>query len=336
MEDTMQRKNSLVLTVLLFFIVGTAFLRAEGTKETKLDEAVSRMAVLDETDTSVTFREYSGNIVEIPKKNERTIVCLNSLLDVWYMAGGKSLARANGSINVPEEAADLPLLGRFVSLNTELMMELEPDLLIISENQHQLEIRDFFSADGVPGVAIKYNTYDDFRVILDLFTRLTGNRDLYEQELIPYQRQIQSIIDQVPVGEAPTVCILFSSTKYVKVETQNTVTGDYCAKLGAENIYKETTLEGATRVALSLEYILEQDPDIIFVTTMGDVAKCRARVDKDITSSDIWGDLKAVKNNRFIYLDKSFSVYKPNRTYPEAFKTMAEYLYPDTDFVLAE
>ena len=332
----MQRRKSLLLTVLLFFILGAAFLWAEGIKETKPDKAVSRMAVLGETSTTVTFREYSGNIVEIPKEPKRTIVSLNSIMDVWYMAGGESLARANGSISVPEEAADIPLLGRFVQLNTELMMELEPDLLIVSENQHQLEIRDFFAEEGVPGVAIKYNTYDDFRVILDLFTRLTGNRELYEEKLLPYQRQIQSIVDQVPEGEAPTVCILFSSTKYVKVETQNSVTGDYCAKLGAENIYKETTFEGATRVALSLEYILEQDPDIIFVTTMGDVEKCRARIDKDITSSDIWGDLTAVKNNRFIYLDKSFSLYKPNRAYPKAFKTMAEYLYPDIEFTLTE
>ncbi len=330
----MQRKKSLLLVLVLFLAVSTLW--AGGTKETRPDEAASRMVVLDETGTTVTFREYSGNIVGIPKNPQRVIACLNSTLDIWYMAGGKSLARANGSINVPEEAAGLPLLGRFASLNTELMMELEPDFLIVSENQHHLEIRDFFAADGVPGVAIKYNTYDDFRVILDLFTRLTGNRELYEKELLPSQRKVQSIIDQVPEGEAPTVCILFSSTKYVKVETQNTVTGDYCAKLGAENIYKETTLEGATRVALSLEYILEQDPDIIFVTTMGDVEKCRARVDKDITSSDIWGDLTAVKNNRFIYLDKSFSVYKPNRAYPEAFKTMAEYLYPDTEFILEE
>ncbi len=336
MEDIMQRRKIISLIIILILAAGSSVLWSTGTKEIDLDKAVTKMAVLGETGTTVSFREYNGRIVELPKNPQRVIVCLNSILDIWYMAGGNSLARVKGSINVPEEAADIPLLGSFTALNTELIMELEPDLLIVSENEHQLGVRDFFEVENVPGVAIKYNKYDDFRVILDLFTRLTSNRSLYEDDMLPKQRQIQSIINQVPEGESPTVCILFSSTRYVKVETQNTVTGDYCEKLGAENIYRETVLEDATRVDLSIEYIVEQDPDIIFVTTMGNVDKCRARVDKDITSSDIWGDLSAVKNNRFIYLDKSFSIYKPNRAYPEAYKTMAEYLYPDTEFVLSE
>lgn len=332
----MQIKKTLLLIILIFPVVSIALLGAVGTREIQLDKTISKIAVTGETDTTVSFREYSGNIVELPKNPQRVIVCLNSIMDIWYMAGGKSLARVKGSINVPEEAIDLPILGGIRSLNSELIMELEPDLLIVSGSDYQMEIRDFFEDDGVPGVTIQYSSYDDFRVILDLFTRLTENREQYEEELLPSHRQVQSIINQVPEGPPPTVCIIFSSTKYVKVETPNTVTGDYCAKLGAENIYKETTIEGAARVSLSLEYILEQDPDYIFVTTMGDVEKCRARVDRDITSSDIWGDLTAVKNDRFIYLDKSFSVYKPNRAYPEAFKTMAEYLYPDIEFVLAE
>lgn len=307
---------------------------ASGRQEPALDEVRSKMAVLGETKNTVTFQEANGNVVELPKNPERTIICSNSIMDVWYMAGGESLARVKGSINVPDEAKDLPILGSILTLNSELIMELEPDFLIVSGLEHQMGVRDFFAAEGIPGVAINYGTYNDFRVILELFTRLIGNKEIYENRMIPIQRQVQSIIDQVPKGRSPSVCIIFTSTRHVKVETQNTIIGDFCAHLGADNIYKETTLEGVARVELSLEYILEKDPEIIFVTTMGDVDKCRARVERDIVSSDIWGDLTAVKNGRFIYLDKAYSVYKPNRFYPEAYKIIAEYLYPDLAFTL--
>ena len=305
-----------------------------GAKEIAVEEAHSEMAVLGETESTVTFREADGTVVDLPKNPKRAIVSLNSIMDVWYMAGGTSLARVKGSINVPEEAMDLPVLGSISTLNTELMMELEPDFLICSYSTAQKEIRDFFAEQGVPGVVVDYNNYDDFRVILDLFTRINGTRDIYETSVLPIEKQVQKLINQIPEENNPSVCILFASTRYVKVETQNTITGYMCDKLGAENIYMDDTIEGATRVDLSIEYILEQDPDIIFVTTMGDVEKCRARIEQDVQSSDIWGDLTAVKNDRFYYLDKSYSIYKPNRFYPEAFKTMAEFLYPESEFDL--
>ena len=326
------RKNIAAAIVLL--VMGVQ-LFAAAQQETVLHEAESRMAVLGETDTTVTFREATGNIVELPKDPERAVVTLNSILDLWYMAGGTSLAKVKGTTNVPEEALDLPVLGTISTINSEMIMELEPDFLVVSATDTQVGIRDLFEAEGIPGVSISYSTYDDFRVILDLFTRLNSTRDLYEQTMIPYQRDVQSIINQAP-EDGPTVCILFSSTRYVKVETQNTIAGYFCEQLGAENIYRDDTIEGATRVELSLEYILEQDPDIIFATTMGDIEKCRERIQEDIIDSDIWGDLTAVKNGRFYYLDKDFSIYKPNRFYPEAFKTMAEYLYPGVPFTFEE
>jgi iron complex transport system substrate-binding protein len=294
----------------------------------------SPMSIVGENDLYVEFRQADGKIVELPKNPQRTAVALNSLLDLWYMAGGEAVARLKGSINVPEEAAELPILGGVSTINLELILELEPDFVITSNTSYEEGLRNLCSEENIPVVSIQYRTFDDFRVIMDLFTRLTGRRDIYKEKMIPIEQGVQSIIDQVPESTAPEICILFSGTKYVKVETENTITGSICKDLGAVNIYKEQGIEGATRVDLSLEYIFERDPDIIFVTTMGNVEKCKARVKQDIESSDIWGELSAVKNGRFIYLDKSYSIYKPNRFYPEAYKIIAEFLYPGIDFVL--
>lgn len=317
--------------VLLFYALAFG-LWAGGEKEVALADSRSPMAVLAEDDATVTFREYGGTEIVLPKNPGRTVVCLNSLLDLWYMAGGEAVARVRGSINVPEEAMDITDLGSFSKVNMETIMELEPDFIIFSDTQK--DKRDFFNAEGIPSVSINYANYDDFRVVLDLFTRLTGKRDIYENELLTIQKQVQSVIDQVPEDETPSFVILFASTRYVKVETNNTVTGYNLNLLGGRNIYEADTIEGATRVDLSIEYILEQDPDFVFATTMGDVEKCRTRIREDVESNDLWADLTAVKEGRFIVLDKEYSIYKPNRFYPEAFEILAEYLYPDRDFVI--
>jgi iron complex transport system substrate-binding protein len=321
--------------IICFFLIVICQITSCSGQKPVHEKFQSERQILSETATHVQFREAGGKIVDLPKHPRRTIVCLNSILDAWYMAGGVSLARVRGSVNVPEKAKDLPVLGSINNLNMELIMEIEPDFLIVSYSDYQRKVRDFFVSEGVPGVSIHYATYEDFRVILDLFTRLTGMRDIYEQVVIPVEKKVRSIVGQVPVcKDPPGICILFASPRYVKVETRNTITGYFCETLGAENIYKETRINGADRVDLSLEYIMEQDPDVIFVTTMGNTEKCKARMEMDVINSDVWGSLSAVKNNRFIYLDTSYSIYKPNRFYPEAFKTIAEYIYPGTRFVL--
>jgi iron complex transport system substrate-binding protein len=316
--------------ILYVFLILGSLLCAEGKAE--LTESFSPMAIIGDDSESVTFREHDGTLSILPKKPQNVVVCLNSLLDLWYMSGGEAIARVKGSENVPPEATDLPLLGSFSQLNREKIMELEPDFIIFSESQKKE--RDFFAAEGIPTVCINYVNYDDFRVILDLFTRVTGERGIYEKELVKIQEQVQSLIDQVPLGEGPSYCILFASTRNVKAETDNTVTGYNLKLLGGRNIYKENLIEGAVRVDLSLEYIVEQDPDIIFVTTMGSVDKSLDRIQDDMASSPVWSELNAIKQNRYYVLDKSYSIYKPNRFYPEAFEIEAEYLYPQIDFVI--
>jgi len=325
----MMRKKT---TLTVFLICSLGLLYSLGQAEKDLPESRSHMAVLGEDGDTVTFREYDGREVVLPKNPQRTVVCLNSLLDLWYMAGGEAVARVRGTVNVPDEARDIVDLGSFSRVNMETIMELEPDFIIFSHTQR--DKRDFFEAEGVPAVSINYKNYDDFRVVLDLFSRLTGNREFYETDLVGIQRQVQAVIDQVPEGEGPRFCILFATTNYVKVETQNSLTGHNLMLLGGRNIYTDDTVEEAERVDLSLEYILEQDPDVIFTTTMGDEEKCLEQIRRDVESSDIWGELSAVKEGRFYVLDKEYSVYKPNRSYPETFALEAELLYPDTVFTV--
>ncbi|MBG0765459.1 MAG: ABC transporter substrate-binding protein, partial [Tissierellales bacterium] len=46
-------------------------------------------------------------------------------------------------------------------------------------------------------------------------------------------------------------------------------------------------------------------------------------------SNDAWNSLTAVKEGRVYYLPKDLYLYKPNARYPEAFKGLAEIVYPE-------
>lgn len=96
-------------------------------------------------------------------------------------------------------------------------------------------------------------------------------------------------------------------------------------ELGAYNIADnaEILLDG-----LSIEEILNEDPDMIFVVTMGDEEAAKVYMDS-VFESPAWQSLSAVKNQKYYYLPKDLFQYKPNAKWYDAYLYLAELLYPD-------
>jgi iron complex transport system substrate-binding protein len=85
---------------------------------------------------------------------------------------------------------------------------------------------------------------------------------------------------------------------------------------------------GGNRLPFSMERLVMENPDIIFVTTMGDSAKFRVRMKKEIMSDPVWKSLRAVKNGNVHFLPNALFLYKANEHYDQAFLYLAKLLYP--------
>ena len=51
-----------------------------------------------------------------------------------------------------------------------------------------------------------------------------------------------------------------------------------------------------------------------------------------VEGNPVWDSLRANKEGKFVQLDKSLFHNKANHMYDQAYKTLAEFLYPDTEF----
>ena len=51
-----------------------------------------------------------------------------------------------------------------------------------------------------------------------------------------------------------------------------------------------------------------------------------------VGDNPVWQSLRAIQGDRFITLDKSLYHNKANHRYDEAYRVMAQYLYPDSQF----
>ena len=78
-----------------------------------------------------------------------------------------------------------------------------------------------------------------------------------------------------------------------------------------------------------MEVIIKEDPDYIFVVTMGDSDKALKNLRESIEKNPAWSELSAVKNQRYIVLPKELFHYKPNARWGESYEYMAKILYPD-------
>ena len=286
--------------------------------------------VLEETADSVLV---GGPAMPEPrwftKRPERVVILLGSFLELWYDCGGKAVARTKNVGRMPEGAKDLPVLGTISHINAELLVELQPDLVVAPEIGSLQKFRPIMESNGFPVLTLRYRHYADFVEIYSLFCRLNGREDLLAERLGRIENDVAAIVGRCPKDVSPTAVVVLCTPNSVSCELRNSSVGAMLEKLGTENLATDCGVGAQMRTALSLERIIADDPDIVFFTTMGATDKGRERAEKTVMANPAWKSLSASRNGRVHFLDKSLFTYKPNCRYPEAFRVLAGLLYPD-------
>lgn len=281
--------------------------------------------------TTLTFTDDLDREVTVPANPERVAVLLGSYADVWCLAGGQDSLVAAASdawtdfdLNLGDDVANL---GSLMEPNLEELIAAAPDLVIASSNTtSNVELLPSLEQLGVPVAYFGVNSFNDYLEMLDVCTRITGHTENYQTYGLDVQAQVDKAKEQND-GSAPTVLLLRSASTSCKVKnSKGTVLGEILADLGAVNIADSDTglLED-----LSLERIIADDPDYIFVVFQGsDQAAAQKTLDAALTSNPAWETLSAVQNGRFYIMEKELYHLKPNARWGEAYQKVADILYP--------
>ena len=80
-------------------------------------------------------------------------------------------------------------------------------------------------------------------------------------------------------------------------------------------------------VPYSLETLTADNPDIIFVVTMGKEEEITKAMKQAMTDNPAWANLKAVQNNRVIYLPSKLFLLNPGLQTPEAMARLVKEAY---------
>ncbi len=293
--------------------------------------SVSPSIVVSETADSLVCRDADGNAVPLKKRPQRVIVNYTSLIGIWYAAGGTAVAMPDTQdmTEVPPAARGIATTGKTTAPNVERILSLSPDLVILaSAMTPQRAVADILKENGIQCILLRYETFDDYIGVLDLFLRLNGKSLSSDPNAVSIVRGVDATVGKSVTLPPLRFLSLFASVREVQAETSRAHTAFIASALGGRNIVASGGPQSPLRVRLSMERITMEDPDVIFVTTMGDQPKVQARMKEDFMASDAWKGLRAVKSGRVYFLPNDLFFYKPNERFPEAYRYLAAILHP--------
>ena len=280
---------------------------------------------------SVSFTDDLGRTVtaEPPR---RVAALIGSFADLWQLAGGADtlVAAADDAwtsfdLNLDE---DVVRLGGVKQINLEQLAAAQPDLVLASSNTAaQLDLLPALEQLGLNVAYFKVAEFQDYLHMLDLCSQLTGDTERFDQYGLAVESQVQAARDRAD-GSAPTALYIRATGAGCKVKnSRDSVLGEMLRDLGCVNIADsdQTLLE-----QLSLERILQLDPEYIFVVMQGaDKTGAQQALDQTLLASPAWQSLTAVQQGRYYVMDDRLYNLKPNARWGEAYEHLADILYPD-------
>lgn len=285
--------------------------------------------IINEED--VVFIDATGQETVITKNPKRVVVLQNSLLEIWDQAGGQAVGRIEESQDqLVENAKSAEVVGSMAAPSLEKVLSLEPDLVIISSsNRPQREMIPLLTQNNIQVINLYNELLEDYYRTIRLFTAITGREDLYEDCINKIKKKVDKIVAQAPADKEYKAVILFATANNITVRDSTTMVGEMLKDLNVANISDSIEAGGDIRT-FSLEKILVEDPDFIFVQTMGtDLEAISKRLKSEALDNPAWASLTAVKEDRYIILPKELYLYKPNDRYPEAYENLAKIIYPE-------
>lgn len=326
----MRRGFILGIACSLILVSGCGSIGKEEARKEGLEKPQEMKKV--EEKRAYTFTDDLGR--EVTVNQPKRVACLiSSFSDIWALAGG--VEQIVAATDATWRYLDLPLgedvvnLGSSKELNMEELIACEPDFVLAScGTDRNVELEKSFEQMGINVAYFSVDSFDDYLRVLKTCTEITGCVENYEKNGTDVEKQVEKAKERVD-GSKPNVLYVRATGSSCKVKnSKESVLGEMLADLDCVNIAdrEESLLE-----QLSMEKIVEQNPDYIFVVLQSaEVQDAEAILESTLLHNPAWQSLTAVKEGHYYVMDPNLYNLKPNARWGEAYEKLADILYPET------
>ncbi len=283
-----------------------------------------------EVKNGISITDDLGRQVIIPDVPQRILPLSASFLEPLHAVNGKIIARVAAKTGIPEEDKALPEVGNVYNVNIEKVIEQQPDLIIAYKGMQDMLVPEL-EKSGIPVIVLDMKTYDEVKNTVSVFGKITKNEQKAAELNAEMDKQINGIRAKLP-QETKRIVILHSTTQNVTVQLKGSIAGSAASLLGFENVAEGSLplKNNPDSTPYSIETLVAQNPDIIFITSMGKLETIKNAMAKNIENNSAWQSLPAVQKNKVFYLPQNMFLLSPGINYPQAVLYMAKLVYPDS------
>lgn len=311
---------------LLIFIIGLVFLLAAGCGGNGSSSVgAGKYTIVDANNRTVVVQQPPQRIVALSP----------SFLELLQAVDGKVVGRAATQIGqVPDFAKEADEVGYIFNINIEKVVSLHPDMVIAYKGMHERYIS-ILESNKIPVIVLSLKTYDDVKNSLVVLGKMLRREEKGRQVAASLDAAIQQTVQKLPKTKR-TVAIIHTTNMGVTLEKDSSIAGCCAKMLQLQNIVYGTTKPVAGPMGsqpdmapYSLEDLVEKNPQVIFITSMGSKQEIENKLRSEVTDNPAWGAIEAVRNKQVFYLPDELFLLNPGLRYPEAIRLMASKLHPD-------
>ena len=223
----------------------------------------------------------------------------------------------------------LTSVGKVYQVDAEKNIACNPDLVIVNKGMNE-KLVDTLESNGIKTLVLDMKSYEDVKREVGTLAQVTGAKDKGDALVADMDAKIQAVRDKIPQDKR-RVSVIHSTSQGLSVQLDGSIAGSIARMLGWDNVAAGTTpLENNPDAApYSLETLVDQNPELLFVTSMGELSTIKSEMDETMKTNPAWQSVDAVKQGRVYYLPQDLFLLSPGIHYPEAVEQMAKCVYPE-------
>lgn len=265
-----------------------------------------------------------GTTIEVPANPKRIASISYFATDVAFALGVKPVATTYMAAGREPDfllglTKQIKQIGQRAKPNLELLSEAKPDIIIAMRrytigNAEQLQ-------KIAPYVAYNMELLSESDREISQLAQVLGKPERGTELNAAFRQHLAEYSTKAPKDVHPRFQIMWAGDTPWSFHTENT-TASIVAALGGDNIAGPMRQGGPFGVELSLETMLEKDPEVIFVYDSGP--------DRPHENNPIWQQLSAVRNGRVFYVGDHWVEANGPIAREIVLREAAHYLYPET------
>ncbi len=279
------------------------------------------MSVTDDIGTTVTVQRIPERIISLIPSNTELL---------FAVGAGNSVVGVTTFCDYPPEAREIEKIGGVTSMSLEKIVDLEPDLVLVSKSNNKELVYSLMALD-VTVFVLDPQSVEEVLEAIATVGKLVGREETARELNDGYRQRLRVVSDRIDGfsdSERPTVFVGSPFRDEHWTPGPDTYSSDVIRRAGGRNVAYD--LPPNKWSVYNIENIISKNPQVL-LSTLGegeDPVETAKKYLERANSLDGWRDLDAVRNERVVLIPEDWLIRPAPRLFL-AIEALAAALHPN-------